>query len=59
MGQNLCHPYNPVIPQTPTPSSTRERIIFPYDPNAKKFIISNYMPAQTQNQLSQQELESF
>jgi len=42
-----------------TPSSTPGCLVFPYDKKNKKFQTSNYIPLQTQNRLSEQEIERF
>jgi len=48
-----------VVRVSPIPSSTPLSIVFPYDSQAQKFSTSSYMPLQTQNRASLEEIEQF
>jgi len=43
----------------PIPSSTPQSLVFPYDGISKKFNTNSYMPIQTQNRISIEEIEQF
>lgn len=43
----------------PTPSSSPECLVFPYDKPTRKFNTNNYFPYQTQDRINMQELEEF
>ena len=43
----------------PTPFSTPDCLVFPYDKFQKKFSTTNYLSIQTQDRLSLQEIEQF
>ncbi len=51
--------HNRVIYVIPTPSSSPHSLVFPYDVKAKKFSTSSYIPFQTQNRATIEEIEQF